>query len=119
MAKRRGVGKTRVSGNTLGQPDTLFDRDGLYGTTYGAFEDNAERFMYLAKAVPEVLKAVGFKPDVLHVNDWQTGLTPVALRRGFHGWMLDWANRNKEHYENRYAFLYPLYNIFFDLRVVK
>jgi SAM-dependent methyltransferase len=41
------------------------------------------------------------------------------LRRGFHGWMLDWANRNKEHYENRYAFLYPLYNIFFDLRVVK
>ena len=40
-------------------------------------------------------------------------------RRGFHRWALDWANRNKVHYENRYAFLYPLYNIFFELRVVK
>ena len=41
------------------------------------------------------------------------------FRRGFHRWALNWANRNKAHYENRYAFLYPLYNIFFDLRVVK
>lgn len=41
------------------------------------------------------------------------------LRRGFHRWALDWANRNKAEYENRYAFLYPLYNIFFKLRVVK
>jgi SAM-dependent methyltransferase len=40
-------------------------------------------------------------------------------RRGPHRWLLDWANRNKAHYENRYAFLYPLYNIFFELRVVK
>jgi ubiquinone/menaquinone biosynthesis C-methylase UbiE len=41
------------------------------------------------------------------------------LRRGFHRWALDWANRNKAEYENRYAFLYPLYKIFFELRVVK
>lgn len=41
------------------------------------------------------------------------------LRRGLHRWMLDWANRNKAQYENRYAFIYPLYNIYFDLRVVK
>jgi SAM-dependent methyltransferase len=41
------------------------------------------------------------------------------IRRGFHRWALDWANRNKAQYENRYAFLYPLYNIFFELRVVK
>lgn len=40
-------------------------------------------------------------------------------RRGFHRWALDWANRNKSEYENRYAFIYPIYNIFFDLRVVK
>lgn len=40
-------------------------------------------------------------------------------RRGIHRWALDWANRNKAEYENRYAFLYPLYNISFELRVVK
>lgn len=41
------------------------------------------------------------------------------IRRGFHRWALNWANRNKAEYENRYAFLYPLYNIHFELRVVK
>jgi len=40
-------------------------------------------------------------------------------RRGVHRWLLDWANRNKDRYESRYAFIYPLYNIHFELRVVK
>lgn len=40
-------------------------------------------------------------------------------RTGVHRWLLDWANRNKEYYESRFAFVYPLYQIFFDLRVVK
>ena len=31
--------------------DSLFNRDGLYGTTYGAFEDNAERFIFFSRAV--------------------------------------------------------------------
>lgn len=42
-----------------------------------------------------------------------------SKRRGPHRWLLDWANRNKEYYESRFAFVYPLYQIFFDLRVVK
>jgi len=40
-------------------------------------------------------------------------------RRGIHRWALRWANRNKMLYENRYAFIYPLYNISFVLRVQK
>ena len=40
-------------------------------------------------------------------------------RRGVHAWLLGWANRNKAKYEDRYAFLYPVYNIYFELRVVK
>lgn len=43
----------------------------------------------------------------------------LPKRRGFHRWALNWANRNKAEYENLYAFLYPLYNIYFELRVVK
>lgn len=42
-----------------------------------------------------------------------------AQRRGFRRWALAWANRNKILYENRYAFLYPVYNISYRLRVVK
>jgi len=55
-------------------------RDQLYGTPQGDFPDNAERFMYFAKAVPELLKAVEFRPDIVHVNDWQSGLVPLYLK---------------------------------------
>jgi len=40
-------------------------------------------------------------------------------RRGLHRWLLGWANKNKEQYENRFAFLYPIYTIYFELRVLK
>ena len=43
----------------------------------------------------------------------------IPYRKGWHGWALRWANRNKEHYENRFAFIYPVYSIYFQLRVVK
>ncbi|MBI5190365.1 MAG: glycogen synthase GlgA [Nitrospirae bacterium] len=61
-----------------------YGRDQLYGTPQGDYPDNAERFTYFCKAVPEVLKAVGFKPDVMHVNDWQSGLVPLYLKE-FYG----------------------------------
>jgi starch synthase len=60
-----------------------YGRDHLYGTSKGDDPDNAERFIYLAKVIPEVLKAVGFKPDVVHLNDWQTGLVPLFLSANY------------------------------------
>ncbi|MGA2192161.1 MAG: glycogen synthase GlgA [Nitrospirota bacterium] len=57
-----------------------YGRDHLYMTAKGDDPDNAERFIYLSKIIPEVLKAVSFRPDVVHVNDWQTGLVPLYLR---------------------------------------
>ena len=56
-----------------------YDRDVLYGTAKGDLPDNAERFMYFSKIIPEVLKAVDFRPDVIHANDWQTGFVPLYL----------------------------------------
>ena len=49
-----------------------FKRDGIYG-----FYDDAERFAFFSKAVLDVIGAVGFKPDVINCNDWQTALVPV------------------------------------------
>jgi len=60
-------------------------RDQLYGTPQGDYPDNAERFLYFAKAVPEALKAVGFRPDVLHVNDWQSAMAPLDLEAFYKG----------------------------------
>ena len=70
-------------------PD-YFDRDdpptgrGLYQQTmpggYKAdYPDNAERFVFFSRAVMAAVPHVGFVPDVLHANDWQTGLLPVYV----------------------------------------
>lgn len=59
-----------------------FNRDGLYGET-GDYPDNARRFGFFCRAALELPKLIGFKPDVIHVNDWQTGLVPLFMKR-FH-----------------------------------
>ena len=44
---------------------------------YGHYDD-AERFAFFSRAVLEILPCLdGFKPDVIHCNDWQTALVPV------------------------------------------
>jgi starch synthase len=63
--------------------DSLFDREGLYGTAYGGFEDNAERFIFFSRAVVEMIEALELAPDVLHAHEWQTGLVPVYMRTLF------------------------------------
>jgi len=59
-----------------------FDRDGIYGTSWGDFTDNAERYAELCRAAIEVAKHV-WRPDVIHGHDWQTGLLPVLLRTSY------------------------------------
>jgi starch synthase len=46
---------------------------------YGQFDD-AERFAFFCKAVVDMLPQIKFMPDVIHCNDWQTGLIPVYLQ---------------------------------------
>jgi starch synthase len=59
-----------------------FDRDGIYldPATGQDYPDNARRFIFFQKAVLEGLKAIDFRPDILHLNDYQTGLIPAYLR---------------------------------------
>lgn len=64
--------------------DALFNREGLYGTSYGDFEDNAERFIFFSRAVVEMVEAPGVEYDVCHAHEWQTGLVPVYLRTLYH-----------------------------------
>jgi starch synthase len=58
-------------------------RPGLYGDAGGEYEDNARRFAYLCLGALQAAQRLDFTPDIIHANDWQTGLLPVALRRGF------------------------------------
>ncbi len=63
----------------IGQ-DSLFDRDGLYGTSFGDYQDNAERFIFFSRAVPELLRTLELDYDVCNCHEWQTGMVPVYLR---------------------------------------
>ena len=46
---------------------------------YGEYDD-CERFLFFSKAVVETMDITGFKPDIIHCNDWQTGLIPIYLK---------------------------------------
>jgi starch synthase len=68
-----------------------FERDdpsqgrGLYQFTLPGgqkrdYPDNCERFIFFCRAVLEVMRLLDYWPDVLHLNDWQTGLVPIYLK---------------------------------------
>jgi starch synthase len=60
--------------------DDYYDREQLYGTINGDYEDNAERFIFFSRAVLEAALGLKLEPDIIHCNDWQTGLIPVYLK---------------------------------------
>ncbi len=60
--------------------EKLFNREELYGTTLGDYQDNYYRFANFSQAVLAAIKETDFKPDVIHCNDWQTALVPFYLR---------------------------------------
>ncbi|MCF6159372.1 MAG: glycogen synthase GlgA [wastewater metagenome] len=62
--------------------EQYYARKGLYnypGTTRD-FEDNSERFIFFDQAVLETIDQLSIYPDIIHCNDWQTGLIPVYLK---------------------------------------
>lgn len=52
-----------------------FKRGALYG--YG---DDGERYAFFCKAVMEMMPRLGFFPDILHANDWQSALSVIYLK---------------------------------------
>jgi starch synthase len=56
-----------------------YDREHLYGSPTEAYSDNVERFTFLSRGALQLCKALGWYPDIVHANDWQTALVPVYL----------------------------------------
>ncbi len=44
-----------------------------------------EKYAFFSKALLSALPVIGFKPDVIHCHDWQTGLVPVYVKERFRG----------------------------------
>ena len=62
----------------LVRADRYFDRDFLYGTPYGDYPDNAERFTFFSRAALEILRR--HHAEIVHCHDWQTALGIVFLK---------------------------------------
>ncbi len=60
----------------------FFGMEGLYLDTKSKKEylDNDARFILYAKGVLETLKLLFWQPDIIHCNDWQTGMVPFFLK---------------------------------------
>ena len=61
------------------QQDDYFNRNELYTENGGDYGDNSERFIFFSRAVMEMISVMNLRVDILHSNDWQTGILPAML----------------------------------------
>ena len=60
--------------------EDLYDRPNLYGNSMGDYYDNIERFTFFDHAALKIAEGLGFRPDVIHCHDWQTGIVPALIK---------------------------------------
>lgn len=69
---------TKVTVYLIDQPG-YFDRPGIYVENDQDYRDNCERFVFFSRSVIETIERLHLAPDIIHANDWQTGLIPALV----------------------------------------
>jgi starch synthase len=64
----------------IDQPE-FYQRPALYQEAGVDYSDNAERFIFLSKAVAQLARQLPGPVEIVHVHDWQVGLVPLLLLR--------------------------------------
>jgi starch synthase len=69
------------------QPE-FFERGGIYQENNASYPDNAERFIFFSKCVAHLARYLPWRPDLVHVHDWQAALVPALMsqQRRVEGW---------------------------------
>lgn len=85
VPRRDGFVEARIFISTLpGFPVYLIEGDPISSApsvySLDSFQD-AEKFIFFSLAVLEMLKALDWKPHVLHAHDWHTGIAVYELNR--------------------------------------
>ena len=62
------------------EQDEFYNRPSLYTQGGADYPDNAERFIFFAKAATNLARYLSWRPELVHVHDWQAGLVPVFIR---------------------------------------
>ncbi|HPO55809.1 MAG: glycogen synthase GlgA [Ignavibacteriales bacterium] len=57
-------------------------RKSIYGDALSGedYPDNDMRFAFFSHAIFELIEKLGWQPDIIHCNDWQTGLVPAYFK---------------------------------------
>ena len=61
----------------------ILDNEYYFGARTGAIYgdiDDGERFAFFSRGCLDAMLALGFTPDIIQCNDWQTALIPVYLK---------------------------------------
>jgi starch synthase len=58
----------------------FFERHGLYQENNVSYTDNDERFIFFSKCVTHLARYLPWRPDVIHLHDWQTGFVPALIQ---------------------------------------
>jgi len=72
------------------QPE-YFERAGFYSENGVEYADNHRRFAFFSMAALSAAQMLGLCPQVVHLNEWQTCLAALALRRGYESTQLGQA----------------------------
>ncbi|HSP88115.1 MAG TPA: glycogen/starch synthase, partial [Ignavibacteriaceae bacterium] len=77
--------KVRVQIYFLENNEYYGSRNSLYTDpkTGKDYTDNDERFILLNRSIFELISKLGWLPDIIHCNDWQTSLVPAYLKTTF------------------------------------
>jgi starch synthase len=68
----------RLTAFFIEQPQ-FFERSDIYQERGMDYPDNAERFIFFSKALVHLARYLPWRPDVVHLHDWQTALAPVFM----------------------------------------
>src|SRR5439155_11106185 len=58
----------------------FYQRPALYQQNGADYPDNAERFIFFSKAVAHLALELPWKPELLHLHDWQTGFAALIVQ---------------------------------------
>jgi starch synthase len=56
-----------------------YHRAGIYQENGTDYPDNGERFIFFSKCVTHLARYLPWQPEIIHANDWHTGLVPLLV----------------------------------------
>ena len=86
--RQQYAGIKKLKGRTDGVQVYFIDSEYYFGARPGAIYgdiDDGERFAFFSKACLDSMVIMGWIPDVIQCNDWQTALIPTYLKSIYHG----------------------------------